>query len=87
MDTTTKSREKKKLGKFKKKVAVSLSEGQKYLKIFRIVIQALLARTAEVSETEIYFPLNEEVVETHIVYGLEEEEAPFKVRWYLGAVW
>ena len=26
-----------------------------------------------------FFPLNEEVVETHIVYGLEEEEAPFKV--------
>ena len=42
-------------------------------------LQALLARTAEVLDETEFFPLNEEVVETHIVYGLEEEEAPFKV--------
>ena len=73
------------LEKFKKDLADSLSEGQEMPEIFPISayrrdgLQALLARTAEVLEETEFFPLNEEVVETHIVYGLEEEEAPFKV--------
>ena len=73
------------LEKFKKDLADSLSDGQEMPEIFPISayrrdgLQALLARTAEVLEETEFFPLNEEVVETHIVYGLEEEEAPFKV--------
>ena len=73
------------LEKFKKDLADSLSEEQEMPEIFPISayrrdgLQALLARTAEVLEETEFFPLNEEVVETHIVYGLEEEEAPFKV--------
>ena len=61
------------------------AEGEEMPEIFPISayrregLQALLARTAEVLEETEFFPLNEEVVETHIVYGLEEEEAPFKV--------
>ena len=72
------------LEKFKKDLADSLSEGQEMPEIFPISayrrdgLQALLARTAGVLEETEFFPLNEEVVETHIVYGLEEE-APFKV--------
>ena len=73
------------LEKFKKDLADSLAEGEEMPEIFPISayrregLQALLARTAEVLEETEFFPLNEEVVETHIVYGLEEEEAPFKV--------
>ena len=73
------------LEKFKKNLADSLAEGEEMPEIFSISayrregLQALLARTAEVLEETEFFPLNEEVVETHIVYGLEEEEAPFKV--------
>ena len=73
------------LEKFKKDLADSLAEGEEMPEIFPISayrregLQALLARTAEVLEETEFFPLNEEVVETHIVYGLEEEEVPFKV--------
>ena len=73
------------LEKFKKDLADSLAEGEEMPEIFPISayrregLQALLARTAEVLDETEFFPLNEEVVETHIVYGLEEEEAPFKV--------
>ena len=73
------------LEEFKKDLADSLSDGQEMPEIFPISayrrdgLQALLARTAEVLDETEFFPLNEEVVETHIVYGLEEEEAPFKV--------
>ena len=73
------------LEKFKKDLAESLAEGEEMPEIFPISayrregLQALLARTAEVLDETEFFPLNEEVVETHIVYGLEEEEAPFKV--------
>ena len=73
------------LEKFKKDLADSLAEGEEMPEIFPISayrregLQALLARTAEVLEETEFFPLNEEVVDTHIVYGLEEEEAPFKV--------
>jgi len=73
------------LEKFKKDLADSLAEGEEMPEIFPISayrregLQALLARTAEVLEETEFFPLNEEVVETNIVYGLEEEEAPFKV--------
>ena len=70
------------LEKFKKDLADNLAEGEEMPEISayrREGLQALLARTAEVLEETEFFPLNEEVVETHIVYGLEEEEAPFKV--------
>ena len=61
------------LEKFKKDLADSLAEGEEMPEIFSISayrregLQALLARTAEVLDETEFFPLNEEVVETHIV--------------------
>ncbi|MGY3724175.1 GTP-binding protein [Granulicatella balaenopterae] len=74
------------LEKFKKDLQANLKDGEEMPEIFPISayrkdgLQALLARTADLLEVTEFFPLEEEEVpETHVTYGVEEEEKPFTV--------
>ena len=74
------------LEQFKKDLQENLPDGQEMPEIFPISayrkdgLQALLARTAEILEETEFFPLDEvQEAQTHMVYGLEEEERPFDI--------
>ena len=74
------------LEKFKEDLQANLKEGEEMPEIFPISayrkdgLQALLARTADLLEETEFFPLEEEEIpETHVTYGVEEEEKPFTV--------